>query len=375
MTRTATLIATSLLALSFTTTGCHHQAPQSQAKAPDRRVAAAELVLLQDPNDAAAWVGLAEALANSRDGDGAAYEAYEQAVRLDPENTAANAGMERLVASRPVTQLQRNALDSRTNDEIWGDAGDELAARGQREQALQYYLFALGLDPDDGEWLGKVSEFGGSDYILPTMERQIANEPGNDELIGDYGDALLRADRAEEACEQYGRALELDPADSEWQRKVGLCQSGDTAAILGGGGGGMGALPQTIEGLESAIEAAPENDELIGDLADLYAAQGERERALELYRQALGLDPDDGEWLQKTSTLSGESRLELLEGLVAQHPNDDEVWGDLGDQYAAAERSAEALEAYRRALEIDPADSEWIQKVQEFSAGEENQVL
>ncbi len=60
-------------------------------------------------------------------------------------------------------------------------------------------------------------------------------------------------------------------------------------------------------------------------LAQRQIGQGQLEIATESLRQALSLDPDDGEWLQKVSTHGGQSRLELLEGLVGEHPNDDEV--------------------------------------------------
>jgi tetratricopeptide (TPR) repeat protein len=47
---------------------------------------------------------------------------------------------------------------------------------------------------------------------------------------------------------------------------------------------------------------------------------------------------------------------------------DDEVVGDAGDLYSALGFPAEALRMYERALLIDPTDSEWIDKVNQYRA-------
>ena len=42
-----------------------------------------------------------------------------------------------------------------------------------------------------------------------------------------------------------------------------------------------------------------EDDEALGDLADIYAASGNTGKALELYRRAAAIDPEDSEWQGK----------------------------------------------------------------------------
>jgi len=47
-----------------------------------------------------------------------------------------------------------------------------------------------------------------------------------------------------------------------------------------------------------------EDDEALGDIADMLATAGEVERALEIYRKALALDPADSEWPGKIAAFS-----------------------------------------------------------------------
>ena len=123
-------------------------------------------------------------------------------------------------------------------------------------------------------------------------------------------------------------------------------------------------------------------DEWIGDLGDALAAVGRNEDACYMYRTAKVLDSSDGEWSNKVracgrgsapSIRSTSHQEQLMRrgamtpeeqaGVIREHANQDEWLGDLGDKMRDAGRIQDACTLWRRALEIDTDDSEWLNNV------------
>ena len=156
----------------------------------------------------------------------------------------------------------------------------------------------------------------------------------------------------------YQRAQQLDPEDSEWNDRVAECAA--AGRIDGGAAGSL------VEALEARLAAEPENDEIMGTIGDTLLSAGDREGAMEHYRLALAADPGDSEWLDKLVAISGEPKLDVLMALVEEGDANDELWGNLGDVYLDLGMSDEARDAYRKASALDPEDSEWLRKLQMF---------
>jgi len=362
----------------------------------------AEIRVVDDPLDPQAWIALGQAYtAAGRQQDG--YRAFDQAARLQPGIVdGSNRG-------RWLTEEERGILLDPTDDELWGDLGDAARARGEEDKALAYYRMAMRLDPDDSEWRNNLVEMGSPDDVLESLEaaaaaspnddellgsiakiyasrgdkqqaaeyflRALAIDPGDsewrseltamgmggvvtarmaeaahsstdDELIGDYGDALWETGQQDAACEAYRRARALDPDDDEWRRNVAY-RCGELSEVISGY---VVDHPEAMDG-EEAVERA---------LALLQ--QGQRQQAREWVEAALRLSPRDNDLQNLAASLQGRTKAGVLEELTSQHPQDDELWGDLGDAYMEASRVADARQAYHRAAQIDPDDSEWQRK-------------
>ena len=358
-------------------TGCVHNVDPTHQRVP-RKVAEAGKRVLDDPGDARAWVALGDAYRSTRQYDDA-YDAYQHAARLDPTDKAAEARLQALERFRPLTELERRVLADPSDDEAWGDLGDEHMAAGRSEQAMACYQRASTLDPNDSEWQNKLLSGGGAGDVdmAAMLESWGASDPTNDERIGDLADSLVAQGRIAEALQLYQRALELDPDDSEWQRKVaqyGGAGGGVEGGVVGGveptiaellGGGsaeGLAALLGTAG--SGGIGVAGGDDETIGDLGDTYAGQGNRDLALQHYLRALELDPTDGEWQRKVSLYGGADTLvAFLEQRLTTDPRNDEILGVLAEAYCQAGDHERGLQLYRDALTIDPADTDWQSKV------------
>ncbi len=236
------------------------------------------------------------------------------------------------------------------DDEAIGDLGDVYAQQGNRELALQHYRRALEIDPSDGEWQNKVSLYAGTSTLADILEGRLSTDPRNDEIMGALATAYAELGHTDKAREMFVEALTIDPADGQWQGKLSL----------------LGGLAATQELLEHKLETDPDNDEIMGRIGDTRAFLGDHAGALEAYQAALALDPGDEEWRASIQQIAGSAAvIAVIDPLVATI-EDDEALGDLADLYATAGQTDRALELYRRALELDPEDQEWTGKVQAF---------
>jgi tetratricopeptide (TPR) repeat protein len=100
----------------------------------------------------------------------------------------------------------------------------------------------------------------------------------------------------------------------------------------------------------------PMDDEIWGDLADQYVMLGRIEEAKQAYRRAMRLDPEDSEWRGALGGLG-----EVVEGMPLSGMPDDEALGDRADALRVSGRWEEACELYAQAAALDPADTEWTQ--------------
>jgi len=253
--------------------------------------------------------------------------------------------------------MHREALANPGDDEVWGDLGDYYRSLGDTQTALSHYLYAFTLDPGDSEWRGNVVELGGEEQLMESLEAARATAV-SDEALGDLGDLLREMGRFEEACELYREALQRDDVDSEWQRKVRVCDEDPTVwEDTGVLDTGMAMGP----GMRSDSGQPP----IVGELALARSAAlgGDRDEALEYIEVVLSADPVNWDALVTRALLTGRTMFDVQRETAADS-EDDEVWGDLGDSLVLMGEYTEALDAYRKALEIDPTDSEWLEKLE-----------
>lgn len=265
---------------------------------------------MADPTNDEIWGDLGDLLV-AQGNPMEARGAYMRAYRIDP----ADSEWHRALISLGDTQLVLESLRANLNendDESHGDLADLLMAAGEREEACEHYRLAAELDPSDEEWINHATECGypipeGWDSMhdtgwsggvpggiaggwvsgwsvpeagdLESLTRQLSQDA---DLLVRLGQAHLRAGNREEATKNLWDALLVEPTSEE------ALQSW------------MAAAQKTRrEGLEKLRDIYPENDEVVGLLADHYLDLGLRDRARDLYDLAHRLDEDDPEWEAK----------------------------------------------------------------------------
>lgn len=222
--------------------------------------------------------------------DSAAYEraqiACDRAARMDPE-------------LREVS-LARGELHR---------------ARGETDQALEQYAKAL----DD-------LALRPAAYIGLARTRS---------ALGDNGLAL----------EYFQRALALRPGDGATHRALGYHHYLNDD------------LPRAIESYRAAATLQPDDPAPWNSLGGLYLTQGDLERAGEAFNRSLALKPSYSA-LSNLGTLkygqqSYADAVELYRRAAELDPDDYRVWGNIGDALSAVPATAQqAREPYRRAIEM-----------------------
>jgi len=117
--------------------------------------------------------------------------------------------------------------------------------------------------------------------------------------------------------------------------------------------------------LENLLAADPANPVFRTKLAGLWRAQGELERAIPLYRQAVAARPADAEgWYNLAITLQeaghGEEALEAIRQALELAPERAEAVNALGIVLAAAGELEDARRAFARAAGLDPENARFF---------------
>ncbi len=279
--------------------------------------------------------------------------------------------------SKEAKDLRKQAMRTPSDDELWGDLGDLLAAQGNTLEARGAYLRAYRIDPDDAEWHRALIGLGDGALVLDRVRQALVET--DDESHGDLADLLMGAGETEEACEHYRRAAELDPADEEWIGHATECgypipEGYGVSTDTGGGGYGVGGLIGGI-GTYGAYAEIPEASDIEGltqqlsqdagllvRLGQAHLRAGHRDEASKHLWDALMVDPTSEEALQSWMAAAQKTRREGLEKLRDLYPENDEVIGLLADHYLDLGLRDRARDLYDLAHRLDEDDPEWEAK-------------
>ena len=179
------------------------------------------------------------------------------------------------------------------------------------------------------------------------------------------GRAYLAAGRADLAHEQFMKALAENP--DEPTAHLGLIQIDEARAQsalrnpdapVEARSGALRALAEVERKLTNLAGRFPNSHEVQLALGDLLVRRNKHREAIEAYRRAVKLDPNDplilgvlGD-LERTTEQYAEAE-DLYRRLLSLTPDDPEAHRALGQVLLAQNRAAEALDHLRRAFAMD----------------------
>lgn len=233
------------------------------------------------------------------------------------------------------------------------ELGRAYGEAGRRADAATAYERAVRIDPSLAEaWHGlarerlETGDIASADAAYARFEHLSPRPP---DLMDAY--AALDASRLEAASGAVRQHLARNPYDVP-----ALCLAASVASRRNDEAGAEAALRR-------ALEAEPSSSIAREQLAELLIRVGRVEEALPLIARLRGARPDDAklELLQaETMRLIDrhEDGLALIEGLIERQGGRPEFWLIAGNQRRFSGCTGLAIEAYRRAIELQPGYGE-----------------
>ncbi len=283
---------------------------------------------------------------------------------FDPPNIESWTGEPQVAAK--IRAAREKALKAPDSSLAAGRLGMVFHAHELHAEAVASYRRAMELAPAEPRW----------PYLaaLATAETDLEGAIGDFERAAalgfdhpapyvNFGDALARLGRAEEASRQYEKALELDPSSTHARYGLGRLALG------------RGEPKLAAEHLEEAAGIAPRHGEVHTLLAQVYRRLG---RAADAERELLlaGAHPDSTRtpdpilaeveaeavnsraYSERGQRLAREGRFAEAEPelrkVLAIRPGNARDFSNLGGALAGQGKLGEAVEQYGKALAIDP---------------------
>ncbi|MDT9199436.1 tetratricopeptide repeat protein [Limnospira sp. PMC 1042.18] len=217
-----------------------------------------------------------------------AAEAYQNAIALDKDSLILQRNLGKVLVKlsaweEAVTLWQQVAEKSPNDSEVWHLLGDALSGSERWSEAVAAYQNAIGLNP---EFSGSHNNLGDALLKLERWSEAVAayqNAIGlNPEFFWSHnnlGDALLKLERWSEAAEAYQNAIGLNP-EFFWSHN----NLGDALLKLE-------RWSEAAEAYQNAIELKPDFALSHHNLGDILVKKEDWEGAIAAFRQGVAINP------------------------------------------------------------------------------------
>lgn len=223
------------------------------------------------------------------------------------------------------------------------------------DRAAAYYHYALAHNYEELAML-----YGRSEYVNKAIDEYklaIAADPGSEFLNAGLAELYARTNRIRDAVTEAQNILKRDPNNIEARKLLGriyLRSLGD----MQGGTQSNEVLKLAIEQYEAIIKVEPKNVDNHLLLGRLYILNKDLLKAEAAFKLAQMLQPTSEEAITNLAYLYNEQgatkkAAELLNA-TATAANSAKVYGMLGYTYEQQKEYDKAIEAYRKAADIDP---------------------
>jgi Flp pilus assembly protein TadD len=243
-------------------------------------------------------------------------------------------------------------------DSLKAEAGKTVNGKADNAgRADAYYYFTMGHIYEQQYEMTSRAEF--ATQSIEAYKKAYALDPKSPVIGERLAEMYWKAQRIHDAVEEANAVLKRDPNDLAPRRLLGriyLRSLGDFSA----GNGNSDAVMKAIEQYREIYRVEPEDTESALWLARLYRLRNEPDKAEEVLRGILKADGENEAAVEQLTQLlldegkNGEA-VALLEGITA-HQSSPALLDLLGDAYTQGHDLPKAETAYRKAMDLDPAE-------------------
>ena len=316
-------------------------------------------------------------------GEGAAAQAAFASALAQGAGTRAHWGLARAHAMQHATGPEHQAVAATLDaNPLHAEAriarAHHLFAEGEIDQALQELEQAVGLQPVDGARIsaspraqaggfaaiGQLREAKGHLHQARTAyDSALQLDPSRAEALIGAGRVMLRERRFSDALARFEAASNEIPKGQGPTMLNGRtarteAEFGRAQALLA-----LNKVDAANRTLATLRESLPDDPDIINLLGKIRIAQGRPKRAEDLFRRAVALAPSDFHaYLALAELYDQQERPELAAGVLEQAaqyvPESAEMQRMLGQSDLRQQALDDAIEAFERALALNPQDTE-----------------
>ena len=244
------------------------------------------------PQSAIAWYDLGHAYTLSGQ-DAKSIEAYQQALRIDPEYAEAwySLGYSYLLSGQFAKSIEASQQAVRINPEYanaWNNLGVAYGKSGLTAKEIEAYQQALRIDQDQvnawhnlGVAYGKSGQFAKS---IEASQQAVRINPEFAEAWNNLGKGYMHTRQSAKSIEASQQAVRINPEFAEaWNNLgIGYFLSGQTV--------------KAMQACQQALRINPEFAEAWYEVGLVYAWSGQWGKVAEVYDRLMTLDPA---WAEK----------------------------------------------------------------------------
>jgi tetratricopeptide (TPR) repeat protein len=255
------------------------------------------------------------------------------------------------------------------------DLGVMYYQSGKKDSALKHYEEAAQLEPDNAVFQKNLGDFycveqGNLEGALEKYLQALNLDAEDVETLISISRICLAVGKKDDAHYFLGRVLEIDPQNHDALHEMGLINSDECHQRASVDSHGVPRADQSmtdsgnnldaISELEHTIQIEPQNATAFNDLGVLYYQNGNKEKALQCYEQAVRLDRRQSTFMKNLADfyLMEQGRIEdamkLYVEVLENDPEDIDSLIATGLVCTKMNNFTDARSFFQRALEIDP---------------------
>uniref|UniRef100_A0AAY4DMD1 dolichyl-phosphate-mannose--protein mannosyltransferase n=1 Tax=Denticeps clupeoides TaxID=299321 RepID=A0AAY4DMD1_9TELE len=348
------------------------------------------------PHNAKVHYNYANFLKDHGRNDEAVYH-YRTALRLYPQHASAMNNLGTLTRHPEEAEGHyRRALEiNPQHNRALFNLGNLLKSQGKEEEAERMLLDSLRFGPHFADAYSSLASLYAEQKRFSEANeiylRGIESCPDSSDLHNNYGVFLVDTGDSERAAVHYQHAVRLKPAhyvamvnlgrllrsandnkeaESWYKRALQVTRKGDILTLLGALYYNTGRYEEALQVYREAVVLQPDSTEIYLALAQVLAMSGHSKEAEEMTTEIISKSSSCVECYRLLSAIYSKhgnhtQALDALDKALLQNPSDAAVRAELyfskGNQLREMNQLDEAFESYKLAVELNPDQSQaWM---------------